>query len=105
MYKVILCTSCDWQKLPSVPASVVTIFSSDFDCWLQRSKLQISDILPIKLAGDLKKVPHISEFPFTHSCAYLTHKNLKGRSLFHASASQGCMEACFFYKLHNNLSA
>ena len=46
-----------------------------------------------------------SEFPFTHSCAYLTHKNLKGRSLFHASASQGRMEACSFYKLHYNLSA
>ena len=36
------------------------------------------------------------EFPFTHSCAYMTHKNLKGRSLFHASASQGRTEACSF---------
>ena len=33
------------------------------------------------------------------------HKNLKGRPLFHASASQGRMEACSFYKLHNNLRA
>ena len=49
--------------------------------------------------------PHISEFPFMHSCVYLTHKNLKGRLLFHASASQGRMEACSFYKLHDNLSA
>ena len=37
-----------------------------------------------------------AEFPFTHSCAYLTHKNLKRCSLFHASASQGRMEACSF---------
>ena len=50
-------------------------------------------------------VGNISEFPFTHSCAYLTHKNLKGRLLFHATASHGRMEACSFYKLHDNLSA
>ena len=43
-----------------------------------------------------------AEFPFMHSCAYLTHKNLKGRSLFHASASQGCTKACSFCKLHDN---
>ena len=54
----------------------------------------------------LSRIQHqLTEFPFTHSCAYLTHKNLKGCSLFHASASQGCMEACSFYKLHDNLSA
>ena len=47
----------------------------------------------------------LADFPFMHSCAYLTHKNRKGRSLFHASASQGRMEACSFYKLHDNLRA
>ena len=51
-------------------------------------------------AGQLKPLP--SEFPFTHSCAYMTHKYLKGRSLFHASASQGRMEA---YSFQSHLSA
>ena len=58
-----------------------------------------SCVVVVLLAGG------ITEFPFTHSCAYLTQKNLKGRSLFQASASQGRMEACSFYKLHDNLSA
>ena len=38
----------------------------------------------------------VAEFPFTHSCAYMTHKSLKGRSLFPASASQGRTEVCSF---------
>ena len=64
-------------------------------------------IMLYKLALTFESVDEMlkSEFPFTHSCAYLTYKNLKGRSLFHASASQGRMEAYSFYKLHKNLSA
>ena len=57
------------------------------------------------LKANLLEEKYEAEFPFTHSCAYLMHKNLKGRSLFHTSASQQCMEACSFYKLHDNLSA
>ena len=30
-----------------------------------------------------------SEFPLTHTCAYMTHKNIKGRTFFRAHASQG----------------
>lgn len=41
---------------------------------------------PIALMGYEK---FMSEFPLTHTCAYMTHKNIKGRTFFRAHASQG----------------